>query len=301
MKKRPAWSSGLLALVLLPVFAAFCQHAAHRSPPPEAIDLRVASTNVPMELFGGRPVVAVLVNGKGPFPYILDTGSTATVVTEALAHELGLPDKGHANAGRPGTTAPVPAMVTRIEKLELGQAAISGIFAVSMDLSAMWTGNGTPRGILSTASLTGLLVTLDYPANRVEVSRGELPAADGKSIFQWNADEALPLVPLVLNGMEVGVHVDSGSPSGINLPKRYAETLTLTGKPEKVHNGKTADGEYPVYIASLKGSASLGQYKIQDQPIHFMEGPTFGTIGDELLKRFSVTIDSKNRRIRLKQ
>src|SRR5713101_5884884 len=136
MKRRPVWIGGLLALILLPALTAVWQHVAHKDPPPpERIELRVPKTVVPMELFGGRPVVSVRVNDKGPFKFILDTGAAGTVVGEELAHELGLPDRGQTRAGRPGAGAPVPSTMPRIEKLEVGEADVSGLFAVSLNLS----------------------------------------------------------------------------------------------------------------------------------------------------------------------
>src|ERR1700688_2388512 len=92
MKEHPVCIGGLLALILLQASAASAQQVVRRVPPPPArIELRVPKTVVPMELFGGRPVVSVRVNGKGPFRFALDTGVTGTVVSKELAHELGLP------------------------------------------------------------------------------------------------------------------------------------------------------------------------------------------------------------------
>jgi uncharacterized protein YceK len=184
-------------LVLLVLHATTgCSQVMHRNPPPpERVELRTTKTAVPMELFGGRPVVSVHINGKGPFQFILDTGAGGTVVDQELARELGLPDKGRTLAGRPGASAPVPAMVTRIDQLELGQAQVSGLFAVSLDLSTVLSGSQAPRGVLSAASFPGLLITFDYPEKRVELRTGELPAADDQTISAWDAGDPVPAVP----------------------------------------------------------------------------------------------------------
>ena len=39
-------------------------------------------------------IVPVSVNGAGPFPFLLDTGATSSMVTEDLARELALPHVG---------------------------------------------------------------------------------------------------------------------------------------------------------------------------------------------------------------
>jgi len=116
MKEHRVCIGGLLALILLQISAASAQQVVRRAPPPPArIELRVPKTVIPMELFDGRPVVSVRVNGKGPFQFALDTGVTGTVISKELAHELGLPDMGQAVAGRPGAAAPDRATVTRID------------------------------------------------------------------------------------------------------------------------------------------------------------------------------------------
>ena len=171
MKTTTRFISSMLVLLLLHATTG-CSQIMHRNPPPpERVELRTTETAVPMELFGGRPVVSVHINGKGPFEFILDTGAGGTVVNQELARELGLPDKGQTLAGRPGASAPVTAMVTRIDKLELGEAQVSGLFAVSLDLSTVLTGSHAPRGVLSAASFPGLLITFDYPRSESNCGR----------------------------------------------------------------------------------------------------------------------------------
>src|ERR1035441_2116349 len=69
MNEHPVCIGGVLALILLQASTASAQQVVRRAPPPPArVELRVPKTVVPMELFGGRPVVSVRVNGKGPFP-----------------------------------------------------------------------------------------------------------------------------------------------------------------------------------------------------------------------------------------
>jgi hypothetical protein len=302
MKKHPVCTGGLLALILLQASAANAQQVVRRAPPPPArIELRVPKTVVPMELLGGRPVVSVRVNGKGPFRFALDTGVTGTLVSKELAHELGLPDMGQAIVGRPGAASPARATATQIDKLELGEAQISGLFAVSADVSTVWMGNHLPQGVLNAASFPGLLLTLDYPAKRIELRRGELPAVDGRTIFEWDAEGTLPSTPLALNGVKLKVALNLGLASGIDLPERYDDLLRLVSEPMAVPRNKTntGDGDSNITVATLNGVAKLGPFTIDHPRIRFIDEMAFGNIGCEILQRFVVTLDSKNRRIRL--
>lgn len=46
-----------------------------------------------MDNIGGRPLVNVMINGKGPYPFILDTGASITAVDPDLIKELALPPR----------------------------------------------------------------------------------------------------------------------------------------------------------------------------------------------------------------
>jgi hypothetical protein len=75
VKETATFIDSMLLLLLLNA-ATGCSQLMHRNPPPpERVELRTGKAAVPMELFGGRPVVSVHINGKGPFQFILDTGA----------------------------------------------------------------------------------------------------------------------------------------------------------------------------------------------------------------------------------
>src|SRR5205814_272541 len=57
--------------------------------------------SVPLDVKSGRPVVDVLINGKGPYRFIVDTGASHSVIDSALAKELGLPVLGETHMGDP--------------------------------------------------------------------------------------------------------------------------------------------------------------------------------------------------------
>lgn len=288
-------------MVALPTLTG-CGHAPlvlHMAPPPPHVDLGVAETFVPMGTFHGLPVVDVRINGKGPFQFVLDTGAEGCVVSEDLARELGLPDRGHILAGRPGGAAPVSANATAIDELDVGAVKLSGVFAVALNMSMLWKGDSTPRGVLSAASFPGLLITLDYPAKRVELRRGELPSADGLSVFAWDASERLPVVPLDLGGVKMQAHLDSGSDSGIDLPITYVPSLRLTGKPVPGKKVKFADGEAAASSSALDGVAAIGRFTFTNPQLRFVEGISYANVGRKILNQFAVTFDSANRRIRL--
>ena len=70
-------------------------------------------TRLEFELLGNKPLVPVRVDGRGPYAFLLDNGSSYDVVDTAVAHELALEvvpfeeqrgaGEGTSTAGRPTT------------------------------------------------------------------------------------------------------------------------------------------------------------------------------------------------------
>src|SRR5579871_6750358 len=58
--------------------------------------------SAPLELIHDKPYVAVMVNGRGPYRFLVDTGTgTEALVSPELANELALPVVGHARLTDP--------------------------------------------------------------------------------------------------------------------------------------------------------------------------------------------------------
>src|SRR5438270_4360803 len=154
MKRRNVVAIVTAAVVLSALGFVRYVFAQHSLPAPERLQL-AKKVSVPLTLFGGRPVIEVKVNGKGPFRFIFDTGAAGSVISNELAHELNLPALQHAQMGRPGSSSPLDAYVTKVESLEMGEARAEGVAAVYSDLSlltALNKGQDVPRGVISSVN-----------------------------------------------------------------------------------------------------------------------------------------------------
>ncbi|RYG31370.1 MAG: hypothetical protein EON93_13105 [Burkholderiales bacterium] len=64
----------------------------------------------------GRPTASVMLDGKGPFAFLVDTGSTSTVVSESIARSLGIEPLGKLTViGGTGTSVSPYGVVERLE------------------------------------------------------------------------------------------------------------------------------------------------------------------------------------------
>jgi hypothetical protein len=285
MSKKPATAILAVAIALSPAVEAQV-HVGPQLPVPARITIPRDGVTVLMQDMGGRPVVELKINGKGPYRFVLDTGAVTTVVSEELSRELSLTaPAGMQVAAASGGTPPA---IVVINEIRIGDAALEDVIAAVMPLRGLLGGENAPRGVLSAANFPGYLLTYDYPGKRISIKKGAIESADSRSTFQYREEQVLPTVPLRIAGHDTEVHLDTGSGFGLTLPMKFLAELPLASQPKE------------------GGTIELGKYKLDLDEVRFSDarpgsGPAAGNIGYDVLRHFVVTIDSKNRRIRLDQ
>jgi predicted aspartyl protease len=286
--------------ILAAITCATCTTACgqHSLAPPDKVELS-APMSVPMESSTGLPVVSARINGRGPYKFIIDTGAMHSVFSENLARELGLPSIAHAAMGRPGSTKPLPATVTRVAKIEIGSLTIEGVTAVFADLSAVFLKKAPDvQGVLSAAMVPGLLVTYNFPAREIEFRHGELPSEDGQTIFVWSAGN-LPSLTADVGGQSVRMDVDTGAISGFVVDTAVANKLQWLEAPSEGEKIRTVDMETKTFTGRMNGIIRVGKFSFENPRLVYHDG--FNNLGSAVLKDFVVTLDPKNRRLELKR
>jgi hypothetical protein len=281
-----------LAFVLLAAILPFQQPVL----PQAHLDLPKDGVTVPMLDMGGRPMVDAMVNGKGPYHFILDTGADFPAVDGSLAQALSLP-AGVEVMGAPGVT---------IDDFRIGGAVAHQFRAARLDGMLGRDDASSPSGVLSAEGFAGVLVVLDYPHHQVRLVAGALPAADGRQVFEYAASEPLPLVPVTIAGHEAHLHLDSGSPGGIMLPLKFEAELPLTAPAEEVGRARTMAGTFAVRGATVSGPVAIGGFPLDLKQIEFSDlrpgpEPGPGNVGARVLRGFIVTLDGTNHRLKLER
>jgi len=106
-------------------------------------------------------------------------------------------------------------------------------------------------GILGFRLFSGCLFTLDYPANRVRLERGELPPVDGREVIAFTAERGVPAIRLQVDSLWVDADVDAGAPGGFTLPQSLAAKLPLASAPRVVGHARTVSNEFEITAAEL--------------------------------------------------
>ncbi len=153
-----------------------------------------------------------------------------------------------------------------------------------------------PDGILGFGLFAECLLTLDYPADRLRLERGELPA-DGA--IAYRDDRGIPQVDLDVAGVVVAADVDAGAMSGFSLPESLMTRLTLASEPKVVGRARTVSNTFEIKGATLKGTITLGSHRFADPEVVFQPLFPMANVGARVLKDFRVTFDQKNKRMRL--
>jgi predicted aspartyl protease len=116
-----------------------------------------------------EPIIAVRVNGEGPFPFVLDTGSTHTSIAAELARKLAAPIVAKTTVTSSLGQHVQP--VVNLQTLQIGPQTAMQVLATAVSQDNL--GNKSEvQGVLGQDVLGSLVYTLDFADGRVE----------------WNAD-----------------------------------------------------------------------------------------------------------------
>jgi predicted aspartyl protease len=214
---RPRWWVLWLQGLCLVGFAI----SAMAEPPSSATGSRVepAVAGVPADdlLFAsptrvdhiGRILAPVMINGKGPFRFILDTGANRSTISPQLVRQLGLdpvaelPLQVHGITG----TAEVPSVA--IHRLQAGDFVIE-----DTRFPVVWAPlMAGADGILGVAGLKGDCITVDFLHNRVTIRHGGALStpAGYERIPVRRLGDGLIVVAARVAGVRVDAIIDTGS------------------------------------------------------------------------------------------
>ena len=114
----------------------------------------------------GRVVVPVMVNGRGPFHFIVDTGASRSTISPHLVRALGLTPTLGATVTVNGITGAAQADYVVVDSLQAGDLLIDAT-ALPVVWAPVMAG---ADGILGAAGLTGKSLLIDFQRNRVEIA-----------------------------------------------------------------------------------------------------------------------------------
>lgn len=249
-----------------------------------------------------RLTIPVMIDGKGPFQFIIDTGADRTVISRELADRLALPDGPHVLVQNSGGVDDEATAV--ISQLTVGGRVTGRIEAPKLAASDLGA-----EGMLGIDSLKDQHVVLDFKTRQLSSEASRSEDFDPNTIIVRGRSRfgQLILVDARIRGHKVFVIVDSGAQTTVgNLA---LQRLLQAGEaPERLQQ---------VQIISVTGRKTAGEFEnitevrigglvINHIPLAFARLHTFDKFGlidqpalllgmDVLSQCERVTVDFKRR------
>jgi predicted aspartyl protease len=167
----------------------------------------------------GRVLAPVMVDGKGPFRFMVDTGANRTALSPAAAQKLGLESRGGAPAQNPeqaivyGVTGAATAPVVRINRLQADRLVWQNLSTPLVNGPVL---NGAD-GILGADGFRDMRLTVNFRADRIELSpsRG-WRAPMGYSVAKGALIKgALLTIPVQVGRVRATAVIDTGAERSI--------------------------------------------------------------------------------------
>lgn len=256
-----------------------------------------------------RMTVPVMINGKGPFQFVVDTGASRTVISEDLAKQLALPSAGTARLHAMGGAANV--RMVRINTVEVSTNRKKGVEAAA--LPRRYVG---ADGLLGIDSMKGQRIVMDFVAHTMRVEPSTMPEeavppeSDLIIVTARTRLGQLVMVDADANGQKIWVVVDTGAQNTVAnsrlralLVKRIPQTeIKPINMVDVLGNNTSAD--YTIVSKLRIGGVSMGNAAIAFADAHPFK--LFGLtkkpsmlMGIESLRSFRrVSVDFATRKIK---
>jgi predicted aspartyl protease len=136
----------------------------------------------------GRIWAPVIINGKGPYRLVLDTGATTSAIIPSVANSLGLPFEQSTKLKLNGVTGTAMVSYVTADQIEVGELLMENVrLPIVPDVF------GGAEGVLGGSGLRDKRVFIDFDNDLIRISRSQ-----GK-----RAPEGYTRVPLMNNRLQL--------------------------------------------------------------------------------------------------
>jgi len=284
-------------LALLPVAAFAGPPAAHRVPLASAGD--------------GHDTVPAYVDGKGPYPFILDTGADQSAVYPWFVRRAALLKIAGKDQDLSGQTGSARASLYALRSLSLAGIAARGLDAYGLPARR---DTGREAGVLGNDLMDRAIVAFDFPCRAVELrpraagavaltGPGHAPAMAG-----IDKGTTLLTLPVRINGTEGIAILDTGS-RWTRLTPGFAKAAGIDTASRDFHDAEPFYGTsgHPVTPRTGPiGRLAIGGQSLSGVTAQVVALPVltqdFGDrpamlLGADILGRFRFVYDHAGRRV----
>jgi predicted aspartyl protease len=169
----------------------------------------------------GLPYCEALINGKGPYKLIVDTGGSIVLsLDEAVVKEIGLPTL--AGGSIRGVSGKDAASQTLMDDVRIGDIELHRVVGRTFKLSQAVA--YACDGVIGMGVFMGERLTLDYAGERMIVAPSSAAPAAGVAVPLRLIGDAKLIVPAKVDGHRANVFLDTGA-DGVILSPAYLRGL----------------------------------------------------------------------------
>ena len=164
-------------------------------------------TTVKFDLIRYRPFLNVMINGKGPLRFVVDTGASLSVISDATAAKLGIKPVSRGGSARAvGGNGSFPIIYGVLDSMALGDVKVDSIpvYIRTVHHSEDAPLNERADGYIGLSMLSNFLVTIDYQKREMILDRRLQPDS-----APLTATDAIATVDLT-NPTEIPIRSTSG-------------------------------------------------------------------------------------------
>jgi hypothetical protein len=310
------------ALVLVPTWSAGDEPAPGLLSPPPAeslptpVELPQVQITAPEPRYVaptrrdriGRIWAPVMINGRGPFRLVLDTGASHSGVTGRVAETLGLPLDQSPPVMLRGVTGSAEVPTIRVESLVVGDLILRpAILPIVIDAL------GGAEGILGTEGLEDKRIFIDFRHDLITITRShsERAGLDFITVPMLRSRLGLVMLKAYVGGVPVKAILDTGGQATIgNWAMRNALLRHDRGaaRPERIIGVTTdeQDGESystpPIEFGAVRIQGARVTYgdmrifehwKLNDEPVVLIGMDAIGLLD-------TVIIDYRRRELQIR-
>ncbi|MGC8518833.1 MAG: retroviral-like aspartic protease family protein [Steroidobacteraceae bacterium] len=219
----------------------------------------------------GQIVVPVMIDGRGPFPFLLDTGANGSVIAPRLVKALGLIAREGRVERVEGVTGTQPLPWVSVRTLQVGRIVKHEVRMPICSTPIM----KEVDGILGMAGFGPVRIAVDFRHHRVAIDRSSRgPMWGFLDIRAVRTRGGLLMIPARVGGLAVEAVIDTGSPVTLGNPALRKALLShsRTGVATPIY-GVTA--QVSTGSRAVAPTLILGPVAIQHLLIVYSDVPIF--------------------------
>ncbi|WP_375194533.1 aspartyl protease family protein [Sphingobium sp.] len=221
-----------------------------------------------------RITIPIRIDGKGPWNFVVDTGSQRTVISRDLAERLALPVRDRVTVISMTGRAEVDTVA--VPRLGFGKTVVDDIEAPVLEGENI----GAP-GLLGLDGLHAKRLLLNFRTGRMEISTSKQSWRDPNAIIveARRRKGQLILLDSDVNGTKVNIILDTGTSISVGnlalmnklVRKKKAPALSLVELTSVT--GETLAGQLGVI-----GRVRMGRVTLIDTPVMFADAQPFAEL-----------------------